>query len=98
FSAILSPDETKLVYRVHTTEGKYFLAVRPLDQDKETLLPQTENPGGVPFFSPDGQWIGFFAGGKMKKNTVQGGATIELCDCGTGGFASWGEDGNIVLP
>src|SRR5262249_45690034 len=42
-------------------------------------------------------WIGFYAGGKMKKIPVQGGPVIELCDC-TGSFGgSWGEDGNIVL-
>ena len=28
----------------------------------------------VPFFSPDGQWIGFFAQGKLKKVPADGGA------------------------
>jgi len=96
FSAVLSPDGTKLLYRVHNADGKYFLAIRPLDQDKERLLPPTENPSGIPFFFPDGQWIGFFAGGKMKKVPVQGGPVIDLCDAG--GFGgSWGEDDSIVV-
>src|SRR5262249_50702834 len=53
--------------------------------------------GGVPFFSPDGQWIGFFAVGKMKKIPVRGGAAVELCEC-TGAFGgSWSEDDTIVF-
>jgi eukaryotic-like serine/threonine-protein kinase len=31
-----------------------------------------------PFFSPDGQWIGFAAGGKLKKISVVGGAAVTL--------------------
>src|SRR5262249_50567991 len=96
FSAVLSPDGRKLVYRVHNSEGKYFLAVRPLDQEKESLLPQSENPAGIPFFSPDSQWVGFCTGGKIRKIPVQGGAAIEISDCG-GGTGSWGEDGNIIV-
>jgi serine/threonine-protein kinase len=96
FSAVLSPDGTKLLYRVRISDGKYALAVRSLERDKEILLPETENTNGTPFFSPDGRWIGFSAGGKMKKVDVQGGAVIELCDCG-GGSGSWGEDGNVVF-
>jgi serine/threonine-protein kinase len=50
-----------------------------------------------PFFSPDGQWVGFFAGQKLKKIPLQGGAVVSLC--GTSGLergASWGEDGTII--
>jgi serine/threonine-protein kinase len=50
-----------------------------------------------PFFSPDGQWIGFVAGGKLRKISVEGGAEVSLCDTAasyTG--ADWGEDGNII--
>ena len=59
-------------YAQGRTEGKQQLATRLLDQAKATLLPGTENAAD-PFFSPDGQWIGFFADGKMKKISVQGG-------------------------
>ena len=31
-----------------------------------------------PHFSPDGQWLGFFADGKLKKTSVQGGAAVTL--------------------
>jgi serine/threonine-protein kinase len=51
----------------------------------------------IPFFSPDGAWIGFFAGGKLKKVAVHGGTPITLCEAVNILGASWGEDGNIVF-
>ena len=64
-------------------------------QSKPALLSGTEN-GRDPFFSPDGKWIGFFADGKMKKISVQGGVPVVLCDAPLARGASWGTDGNIV--
>ena len=52
---------------------------------------------GHAFFSPDGQWIGFFAGQKLKKIPLQGGGVVSLCDtAGLARGASWGEDGAII--
>src|SRR5207245_7857752 len=59
-------------------------------------LSGTENARD-PFFSPDGQWIGFFAGGKLEKISVQGGAAVTLCDVPDGRGGSWGDDGTIVF-
>src|SRR5262249_11591175 len=50
-----------------------------------------------PFFSPDGQWIAFFAGGKLKKSAVTGGAVVTLADAPLERGGSWGEDGTIVF-
>ena len=70
--------------------------MRRLDQPSVIMLAGTE--GAVdPFFSPDGQWIGFFAEQKLKKIPLQGGAVVSLCDtAGLGRGASWGEDGTII--
>ena len=55
------------------------LFIRKLDQLQAAPLAGTE--GAVyPFFSPDGQWIAFFAGGQLKKVSVTGGAAVKLCD------------------
>ena len=51
----------------------------------------------APFFSPDGQWVGFSAGGKLNKISVEGGAVVPLGDVTTFGGASWGEDGSIIV-
>ena len=88
--AILSPDGSRLVY---VSQGRLF--TRRLDQPNATELAGTEG-AYAPFFSPDGQWVAFFAAGKLQKISVEGGAAITLCDVSTAAGGSWGEDGNIV--
>ncbi|OFW31382.1 MAG: hypothetical protein A3J28_04145 [Acidobacteria bacterium RIFCSPLOWO2_12_FULL_60_22] len=51
----------------------------------------------APFFSPDGQWIGFFAGGKLKKVSVNGGAAVSLASAAIPGGASWGSQGTLAF-
>ena len=70
--------------------------MRRLDQLQATPLSGTDDADS-PFFSPDGQWIGFFAGGKLKKIAVTGGAAVTLCDAPSGRGGAWGEDGTIVF-
>jgi Tol biopolymer transport system component/predicted Ser/Thr protein kinase len=94
-TATISPDGTRLVYPVKTG-STIQLGTRLLDQSRANILSGTEN-AEQPFFSPDGQWIGFFADQKMKKISVQGGAAVTLCaTLAPPRGASWGEDGNII--
>jgi Tol biopolymer transport system component len=95
-SAILSPDGTRLAFVASGADLMRRVYVRSLDQMQATALSGTENAGD-PFFSPDGQWIGFFADGKLKKIAVQGGAAVTLCDASFDHGGSWGEDGTIVF-
>jgi predicted Ser/Thr protein kinase len=95
-TAAISPDGTRLAFLARGPGGKQQLATRLLDQAQATQLAGTENAAD-PFFSPDGQWIGFFADGKMKKISVQGGAAVTLCDAPFARGASWGEDGSIIV-
>ena len=60
------------------------------------LLPGTEG-ADCPFFSPDSQWIGFFADGKLKKIGVRGGAAIVLSDAPIGRGGDWADNGSIVF-
>ena len=67
-----------------------------MDQPRAVELPGTET-AFAPFFSPDGQWVAFFASGKLKKISLEGGAAVTLYNAVNfpqGG--SWGEDGNII--
>jgi Tol biopolymer transport system component/predicted Ser/Thr protein kinase len=95
-TAAIAPDGSRLAFVARGAAGNEQLATRLLNQAQATLLPGTENAAD-PFFSPDGQWIGFFADGKMKKISVQGGAPVTLCDAPNGRGASWGEDGSIIV-
>ncbi len=92
----ISPDGTRLALTYLGADGKVRLGTRLLNQSAITPLANTENAEG-PFFSPDGQWIGFAADGKLKKISVDGGAAVTLCDAPQLRGASWGDDGNIVL-
>jgi len=95
-TVVVSPDGTRLVYAASTGSGQDRLFTRRLDQTKATELPGTSGAIG-PFFSPDGQWVGFYANGKFSKISVEGGAVVPLVEAPGNAGASWGEDGNIIL-
>lgn len=60
------------------------------------MIPGTEG-GHTPFFSPDGEWIGFFTDDALKKVPVSGGAAMTLAPAQALNLgASWGRDGTIV--
>jgi Tol biopolymer transport system component len=93
----ISPDGTRLVLRAETGTAPARLYTRLLRENQLTALAGTD--GAVaPFFSPDGEWIGFVAEGKLRKVSVNGGAPLTLCDSASAAQgASWGDDGNIVF-
>ena len=93
-TAAISPDGTRIVFPVRSTSNLTMLATRLLNQTKPAILPGTAN-ASQPFFSPDGQWIGFAADQKLKKISVDGGAAVPLCDAPNMRGASWNVDGNI---
>ncbi len=94
--AVISPDGTHLAYVIGTWES-WHLYLRTLDQLEGTLLAGTEEALN-PFFSPDGQWVAFFAKKKLKKVSVLGGAPQTLCDVTDAGYGgTWGTDGTIVF-
>jgi eukaryotic-like serine/threonine-protein kinase len=91
----LSPDGTQLAY-VAIQSGTQQLHLRAMDSLEDRPIPGTE--GAVsPFFSPDGQWLGFFAGGKLEKISTNGGAAVTLGDALVPLGASWGSQGKIAL-
>ena len=95
-AAILSPDGTRLAFVATGSDQRRRIYFRSMDQLQATALSGTDNARD-PFFSPDGQWLGFFADGKLKKISVQGGAAVTLCDASSDRGGSWGEDGTIVF-
>jgi hypothetical protein len=93
---ILSPDGRRIVYTGRGADGPFRLYTRTLDQEEAAPMAGTEGAYG-PFFSPDGQAVGFFAGSKLKKTSVERGGVVVLCDTASEGLGgSWGEDGNII--
>jgi len=89
----LSPDGTRLAY---VTSQPERLLLRRLDEFAITEVAGAEGAFD-PFFSPDGQWIGFWAHGEIKKVPVAGGPPVVLCKSLDMLGASWGPDGSIVF-
>ncbi len=94
-TVILSPDGSRLVYLAKAAGDNIKMYTRRFDQAKATELPGTDG-GYSPFFSPDGQWVGFSDANKLNKISVEGGGATPLSDLAASTGASWGEDGNIV--
>jgi serine/threonine-protein kinase len=76
------------------------LLVRSVDQLEPTILVRQDGPT-APFFSSDGQWVGYFpANRQLRKVQVAGGPTVALSDRHGGaaaGGASWADDGTVVF-
>jgi predicted Ser/Thr protein kinase len=100
---VLSPDGRRIVFTGRGPGGGTQLFIRMMDQAEAVPIPGTLSAAGQlglsldPFFSPDGEWVGFFADGKLKKVEVNGGAVVTLASIRVPFGASWGDDGNIVI-
>ncbi|HTY36027.1 MAG TPA: protein kinase [Bacteroidota bacterium] len=89
----ISPDGRHLVF-LALDHGVQKLFLRPLDQFESKPIAGTEGASD-PFFSPDGQWVGFWTNGKLKKASVFGGAPQEICDISYMRGGWWGPDNTI---
>ena len=93
----VSPDGSHIAYVANQR-----LYLRALDQLEATPIRGTEVGAGPghgrnPFFSPDGQWIGFWQMGELKKVSINGGAPVTLCAAQNPFGASWGADDAIIF-
>ena len=92
----LSQDATWLAFVARVREGRPMLYVRRLNQ--LTAMPVDGTQGAsTPCFSPDAQWVAFFADEKLKKVAVTGGAVVTLADAPEPRGMWWAEDGTIVF-
>jgi eukaryotic-like serine/threonine-protein kinase len=100
----ISPDGTHVAFNINTTgtantfggEKFYLHSLRDLDAK---VLPIA---GAVPFFSPDGHWLGFFVLGPsgnalIRKVSLGGGAPMTLCTIEAFAGATWADDGTIYF-
>jgi eukaryotic-like serine/threonine-protein kinase len=91
----ISPDGRYIAYRADP--GLTQLVVRSVDRIDPRAVGSMTNVRS-PFFSPDGQWIGFFDGDGLKKVLTVGGSPVVIAK----GYvvprgASWGDDNSIVF-
>jgi len=90
----LSPDGRTLVFTMNGATGSLFR--RSIDRLEAEPIPGTEG-GSVPFFSPDGRWVGFAADGKLRKVSLAGGPPIPIATAEAVDEASWSEQDQIIF-
>jgi serine/threonine-protein kinase len=96
-SLALSPDGSQLVYRARSETGEVQLFLRRVDQLEGRPIAGTTS-AIAPFFSPDGEWIGFHAEGRLRKVAATGGPPSTITQVpGDMRGASWGPDDFIVF-
>jgi serine/threonine-protein kinase len=90
----LSPDGRHFVY--NTVRGLYLRSMETLSAK---LIPGTEANLTNPFFSPNAEWVGYFATGtnELKKIAVGGGVAVTLCKATNPFGVSWNADGTILF-
>jgi eukaryotic-like serine/threonine-protein kinase len=96
YSFALSPDGQRIAFIGGGSGRPLQLWTRTFDSGTATPVPNSE--GAVyPFWSPDSRSIGFFAGGKLKRVDLSGGAAVTLADAAAGRGGSWSVNGQILF-
>ena len=91
----LSPDGRSFVFVGQGSDGAPALWVRTIQNGAARQLADTDDPA-FPFWSPQGDAVGFFAGGKLKTIALAGGPPKVLAAASSGRGGSWGPDGTIL--
>jgi Tol biopolymer transport system component len=92
---VIAPNGRLVAYSA-ADSGSTAVFVRPIDSELPQKLAGTEGAGRL-FWSPDSRWIGFFAGGKLKKIEAAGGAPQSLCETAELFGGTWNGEGIIVF-
>jgi len=92
----VSPDGQMLAFIAADADGARSVWIQPLDALEARPL---EGTGGafLPFWSPDGEALGFFAGGSLKRIPSSGGAATVLASVSNPKGGTWSPDGRIVF-
>ncbi len=92
----VSPDGQTLAFAATDATGQSSLWVRSLSSSEAQRLEQTEG-ALLPFWSPDSEFIGFWAGAKLKKVRRSGGVPEVICSVPEIAQGAWGADGTILF-
>ncbi|HET7226642.1 MAG TPA: hypothetical protein VFK69_13115, partial [Candidatus Eisenbacteria bacterium] len=92
----ISPDGRQLAFVATDSSGASMLWLRPLDSFDAHPLPGTGN-AAMPFWSPDGREIGYFADHAMLRIPASGGTPQTVCDAPDPRSGAWGPRGVILL-
>jgi serine/threonine-protein kinase len=102
-SLAVSPDGKTVVFSgVFGSASAQQVQLYKRTMDQSSAVPLASTVGAEqPFFSPNGEWVGFWAGGRLKKIPIAGGPSLVVCEVPLERTralwgASWSSAGNIV--
>jgi len=97
----ISPDGRRQAVAVEIEPGKTQILLRDLSEPEPRLLPGTEG-AHTPFFSPDGEDVGYFDETDLRRVSIRGGPSLRIGNGAAGIFANrgaaWSRDGYIYFP
>jgi eukaryotic-like serine/threonine-protein kinase len=91
-----SPDGRSFVFFRNVPGESTSLWLRRLESVEAQRLPGTEGAEGEVIWSPDGAWIAFYSGGKLRKVGRSGGAPQTIADLPGFQAAAWSPHGDII--
>jgi Tol biopolymer transport system component len=97
-SVSVSPDGSRIAYTAHSAAEPQRIWIRALTELSARSLAGTDGATSS-FWSPDGNSLAFFAGAKLRRIDLRGGAPVTVCDvpAGVGLAGTWGADGQLLF-
>jgi eukaryotic-like serine/threonine-protein kinase len=92
----ISGDGRLVAYAAGRTAATSQLYLRPLGDFAARVVANSVG-AEFPFFSPDGRTVAFFAGGKLRRASVDGGGTVDIASAPTPWGGTWDGHGRIVF-
>jgi eukaryotic-like serine/threonine-protein kinase len=92
----LSPDGQMLAFAATDATGQSFLWIRSLSSSEAKRIDHTEG-ALLPFWSPDSQFVGFWAEAKLKKIRRWGGVPEVIYSVPEIAQGVWGPDGMVLF-
>jgi serine/threonine-protein kinase len=97
----ISPGGTHIAYsangRINLRAMNELQAIPVRGTEAAAAGAVTNAAGRSPFFSPDGEWLGFWQDGALKRVSISGGSPVTICAADNPWGVTWADDDTILF-
>src|SRR5258707_2307770 len=93
----ISPDGRRLVFVGFDATGKQLLYTRAFEVETSAQPLANTDGASLPFWSPNGKSVGFFAQGRLKRVDIETSQVQTLADAGGPRGGTWNQDDVILF-